>query len=107
SPGALTAAQSLAAQTGAKLAWIPRRIGERAAVEMGGLPNLLPGGRPVADSAARVDMAAVWGVDSLPTTPGRNADQMIDALNTGQLRGVVVGGLQLTDLASPSAARSA
>lgn len=107
SPGALTAAQNLAAQTGAKLVWIPRRIGERAAVEMGGLPNLLPGGRPVVDSAARVDMAAVWGVDSLPTTPGRNADQMIDALNTGQLRGVVVGGLQLTDLASPSAARSA
>ena len=52
--------------TGARLAWVPRRAGERGALEAGCLPNLLPGGRPVADAAARVDVAAAWGVDHLP-----------------------------------------
>lgn len=107
SPGGFSAAQKLAAQTGAQLAWIPRRIGERAAVEMGALPTLLPGGRPVADSAARVDMAAVWSVDSLPTTPGRSTDQILTALGAGELNAVVVGGVQLTDLPNPNAARAA
>ena len=45
---------------------MPRRAGDRGALEAGCLPSLLPGGRPVADAAARVDVAAAWGVDSLP-----------------------------------------
>ncbi|MGH3308255.1 MAG: NADH-quinone oxidoreductase subunit G, partial [Nocardioides sp.] len=65
SPGALTAAASLAQKTGARLAWVPRRAGDRGAVETGCLPNLLPGGRPVADVTARVDAAAAWGVASV------------------------------------------
>ena len=36
--------------TGARLAWVPRRAGERGAVEAGTLPGLLPGGRPVEDA---------------------------------------------------------
>ena len=52
--------------TGARLAWVPRRAGERGALEAGALPTLLPGGRPVADAAARVDVATAWGVDHLP-----------------------------------------
>ncbi|WP_017613766.1 NADH-quinone oxidoreductase subunit G, partial [Nocardiopsis salina] len=43
-PGGLTAAASLAERTGARLAWIPRRAGERGAVDAGTLPGLLPGG---------------------------------------------------------------
>ena len=76
-PGALTAAAALAAKTGARLAWVPRRAGDRGAVETGCLPNLLPGGRPVADAAARVDAAAAWGVDSLPEAerPRRRRDR--------------------------------
>ena len=53
SPGALSAASRLAAATGARLGWVPRRAGERGALEAGALPNLLPGGRPVADASAR------------------------------------------------------
>ena len=51
-PGALSAAAALAAKTGAKLAWVPRRAGERGAVDAGALPTLLPGGRALADGAA-------------------------------------------------------
>ena len=39
SPGALSAAAALAASTGARLAWVPRRAGERGALETGALPE--------------------------------------------------------------------
>ena len=98
SAGLLSAATALAAKTGAKLAWIPRRAGERGALEAGALPTLLPGGRPVADSAARVDIAAAWGVDSLPATPGRTTHQIIEALGSDELDAVVVGGVDAYDM---------
>ncbi len=47
--------------TGARLAWVPRRAGDRGALEAGCLPTLLPGGRPVADAAARVDVSRRLG----------------------------------------------
>jgi NADH-quinone oxidoreductase subunit G len=64
--GTLSAVLRLQQRTGARVAWVPRRAGDRGAVEAGCLPNLLPGGRPLADPAARVDLAVAWGVKSLP-----------------------------------------
>ncbi|ASY21726.1 NADH-quinone oxidoreductase subunit G [Candidatus Planktophila dulcis] len=98
SAGLFTAVAALAAKTGAKIAYIPRRAGERGALEAGALGNVLPGGRPVADAAARVDIAAAWGIDSLPATPGRTSTQIIDALTSGDLDAVVVGGVDAHDL---------
>ncbi|WP_232678278.1 NADH-quinone oxidoreductase subunit G [Nocardioides sp. R-C-SC26] len=106
-PGALTAAADLAARTGARLAWVPRRAGDRGAVETGCLPNLLPGGRPVVDAAARVDVATAWGLDRLPETPGRDADAIVAALTAGDLGGVVVAGVDPADTADPAATRAA
>jgi NADH-quinone oxidoreductase subunit G len=106
-PGALTAVARLARTTGAKLAWVPRRAGDRGAVEAGCLPGLLPGGRPVADPAARVDAATAWGVDSLPEEPGRDADAIVAALTAGELGGLVVGGVDPDDTADPAAFRAA
>ena len=107
SPGALSAAAEVAAKTGAKLAWVPRRAGDRGAVETGCLPTLLPGGRPVADPAARVDAATTWGVDGLPETAGRDADQIVAAVNAGEIGGLVVGGVDPDDTADPAAFRAA
>ncbi|CAB4536038.1 MAG: NADH-quinone oxidoreductase subunit G [Actinobacteria bacterium] len=98
SAGLISAAVALADKTGAKLAWIPRRAGERGALDAGALGTLLPGGRPVADSAARVDIAAAWGVDSLPTNSGRSTSQIIASLAAGELDAVVVGGVDLRDM---------
>ncbi len=106
-PGALSAAADLARKSGARLAWVPRRAGDRGAVEAGCLPTLLPGGRPVADAAARVDAATTWGVDSLPETTGRDADAIVAALNAGELGGLVVGGVDPDDTADPAATRAA
>jgi len=107
STGLITATVALAEKSGAKLAWIPRRAGERGALEAGAFPTLLPGGRPVADSAARVDIAAAWGVDSLPTNPGRTTHQIIEGLGNGDLDAVVVGGVDAHDLLNSTAALSA
>ena len=52
-PGALSAVAALAEATGARLAWVPRRAGERGALEAGAFPTLLPGGGPATDAAAR------------------------------------------------------
>ena len=106
-PGALSAVATLAATTGAKLAWVPRRAGDRGAVEAGCLPNLLPGGRPVADAAARVDVGTAWGVDGLPEEVGRDADGIVAALVAGDLGGLVVGGVDPDDTADPAATRAA
>ena len=103
-PGGLSAVLRLAERTGARLAWVPRRAGERGGVEAGTLPGLLPGGRPVVDAAARVDMAAVWGVDRLPVQPGRDTSAILAAAADGSLGGLVVGGVDPADLPDPAAA---
>ena len=97
SAGALTAVAALAGSTGAKIAWIPRRAGERGALEAGAIGNLLPGGRPVTDAAARVDIAALWNTTSLPADIGRNASQIIEAVNSGHIGALVVGGVDPLD----------
>ena len=97
SAGALSAVAALSDSSGAKLAWIPRRAGERGALEAGAIGNLLPGGRPVTDAAARVDIAALWNTDSLPTEIGRSTSQIIEAVNSGSIGGLVVGGVDPLD----------
>ena len=106
-PGALTAAVRLSTATGARLAWVPRRAGERGALEVGALPNLLPGGRPVSDPSARVDIAAAWDVAALPTAAGRDTNAMISAAQRGELGGLMVGGVDPDDLPDPAVARQA
>jgi NADH-quinone oxidoreductase subunit G len=107
SPGALSSALGLASRTGARLSWVPRRAGDRGAIETGCLPHLLPGGRPVADAQARVDVATTWGLETLPESPGRDADQIVAAVNAGELGGLVVGGVDPDDTADPAAFRAA
>ncbi|MFE7185445.1 NADH-quinone oxidoreductase subunit G [Streptomyces erythrochromogenes] len=106
-PGALTAAVRTAAATGAKLVWIPRRAGERAAVEAGALPSLLPGGRPATDPRARDEVAAAWGLDELPHRYGRDTGQIVEAAATRELSALLVAGVEVTDLPDPARARTA
>jgi NADH-quinone oxidoreductase subunit G len=106
-PGALSAAARLADQTGAKLAWIPRRAGERGAIEAGALPNLLPGGRLIGAPAIAAEVAQVWGTASLPATPGRAASEILAAAETGDIGALLIGGLDPDDLPDPDAALAA
>ncbi len=103
-PGALSAVLQLADRTGAQLAWVPSRAGERGAVETGLLPNLLPGGRPLVHGAARVDVATTWGIETLPSEPGRSSDEIVAAAAAGELAALVVGGVEVDDLPDPALA---
>ncbi|HVT20393.1 MAG TPA: NADH-quinone oxidoreductase subunit G [Mycobacteriales bacterium] len=102
SAGALSAAAALAERTGARLAWIPRRAGDRGAIEAGCLPNLLPFGRPVADQTARDQIGEVWG-GPIPSGPGRDGDTIIAAAASGAMA-LVVAGVDPDDLAGPAVA---
>jgi NADH-quinone oxidoreductase subunit G len=99
--GALTAAVGLAEATGARLAWVPRRAGERGAVEAGALSLLLPGGRPVTDSEARAEVATVWGVSQLPAALGRDATAIVETARAGRLAALLVGGVDPYDYQDP------
>jgi NADH-quinone oxidoreductase subunit G len=107
-PGALSAAAELAEATGARLAWIPRRAGERGAVDAGALPTLLPGGRPVNDDAARVEVERVWDA-SVPTTAGRDLAAILEVAldEENPLGGLLIGGVELADLPDAQAAEAA
>ncbi|MBM6404929.1 NADH-quinone oxidoreductase subunit G [Phycicoccus sp. CSK15P-2] len=100
-PGALSAALALAESTGARLAWVPRRAGERGALEAGALPTLLPGGRPVAEAEARSQVSSVWEIAGLPDTPGRDTAGIVAAAAAGELGALVVGGVDPADLGVP------
>ncbi len=101
-PGALSAAGRLAAATGARVAWVPRRAGERGALEAGALPGLLPIGRPVADSGSRADVARAWGVSALPDTPGRDTAGILAAAFDEKIDALLIGGVDPYDLPDPA-----
>lgn len=105
--GGLTAAVRAASATGAQLVWIPRRAGERGAIEAGALPSLLPGGRPSTDPRARGEVASVWGVAELPHRYGRDTGQIVEAAATGELGALLVAGVEVADLPDPARAREA
>jgi NADH-quinone oxidoreductase subunit G len=101
--GTFSACHRLAERTGARLAWVPRRAGDRGAVEAGCLPNLLPGGRLVADAAARVDTQTTWGSESLPSLEGRDADEILIGAGDAELQALLVAGVDPNDFVDPGA----
>ncbi len=122
SPGALSAAARLAAATGARLGWVPRRAGERGALDAGALTGLLPGGRPLSAEAARAQVAEVWGVDaaSLPASAGRDLEAVVASVHADtaavadagaagadsvarSVAALLVAGVEPADLGDPAA----
>ncbi len=105
-PGLFSALHRLVERTGARLAWIPRRAGERGALAAGAAPTLLPGGRSVTDASARAEVEKAWGV-TLPATAGRDTTGILESMVRGDLAGLVVGGVDPYDLPDPALALGA
>ena len=78
-PGALAAAAELARTTGARLAWVPRRAGERGAIEAGCLPG----------------------------EGGKDTAKIIAGAAEGTIGGLVVGGVDAHDIGLPATETSA
>ena len=99
--------------------------------------SLLPGGRPLADPAARAEVEKAWGV-SIPETPGRDTAGILEAVGIAEpeltdfgvaaeavrrrasistarstrsgapgLAGLLIGGVEISDLPDPAAALAA
>ena len=99
SPGALSAVSQLGAKTGARIAWVPRRAGERGALDAGALAGLLPGGRPISDPTARAEIAQAWNIDadSLPPV-GITGTDLISAIAQGSINALITAGVDPSDL---------
>src|SRR6266498_2861125 len=92
--GGLAGAARLASALGGRLAWVPRRAGDRGALDAGARPDLLPGGRAVDDADARRELGEAWGAE-LPAEPGLDAPGMLRAAADGELGLLVLAGVDL------------
>ena len=103
SPGALSAVSQLGSKTGARIAWVPRRAGERGALDAGALAGLLPGGRPISDPTARTEIAQAWNIDadSLPPV-GITGTDLISAIAQGSIKALITAGVDPSDLPNGS-----
>ncbi|HWA38021.1 MAG TPA: nitrite reductase small subunit NirD [Burkholderiales bacterium] len=63
----------------------PNAMGGR---EVGGMANLLSAHRDLASESDRREVAALWGVESVPAKPGRTAVEMFEAIRQGEIKAV-------------------
>ena len=61
----------------------PNAMGGR---EVGGLSNLLSAHRDMANPAHRAEVAAHWGVEDVPATPGKSAVEMFESVARGEIK---------------------
>jgi assimilatory nitrate reductase catalytic subunit len=61
----------------------PNAMGGR---EVGGLANLLSAHRDMGNAQHRAEVAALWGVPSVPDKPGKTAVEMFEAAADGQIK---------------------
>ncbi|MEO7952800.1 MAG: molybdopterin-dependent oxidoreductase, partial [Polaromonas sp.] len=61
----------------------PNAMGGR---EVGGMANLLSGHRDLANAGHRAEVAALWGVSTVPEKPGKTAVEMFQAAADGEIR---------------------
>ncbi len=107
SPGAYSALARSAAAASARVAWIPRRAGDRGALDTGCLPTVLPGGRPAGDPQARRQIAEAWNLAEVPPGPGRDTNAILTAAAHGDLDALLIAGVEPGDLADPHAGLAA
>ncbi len=61
----------------------PNAMGGR---EVGGMANLLSAHRDLANAQHRAEIAALWGVESVPAAPGKTAVELFEALHKGAIK---------------------
>lgn len=61
----------------------PNAMGGR---EVGGMANLMSGHRDLGNAEHRAEIAAYWGLDDVPATPGKTAVEMFEAVRQGEIK---------------------
>jgi formate dehydrogenase alpha subunit len=70
---------------------LQRESNSRGTVDMGMLPDYLPGLHNLADTRARTKLEALWGVN-LPTKPGLTAIEVIEQAKLGKIKCLYIIG---------------
>ncbi len=78
-------------QPGCGLGPLAEENNDQGAVEMGAVPEFLPGPAPLNDQAAKDRITSVWR-EELPRTPGISLTEMLAAADTGTLKALFVVG---------------
>jgi len=81
----------------AKLSLMLPEANSQGALDMGLLPDLLPGYAPVDDAAARARFEMAWGVP-LPAQPGLNTDAIFQACLAGGIQVLYLAGANPVEL---------
>ncbi|MFM9835938.1 MAG: molybdopterin-dependent oxidoreductase [Methylophilaceae bacterium] len=63
----------------------PNAMGGR---EVGGMANLLSGHRDLNNADHRDEIAKLWNVEAVPSTPGKTAVEMFDAVKNGDIKAI-------------------
>ncbi len=63
----------------------PNAMGGR---EVGGMANLLSAHRDLNNPEHREEVAKLWGIESVPESPGKTAVEMFDALKDGNIKAI-------------------
>ncbi|MBA3695499.1 MAG: molybdopterin-dependent oxidoreductase [Methylotenera sp.] len=63
----------------------PNAMGGR---EVGGMANLLSGHRELSNPEHRAEVAKLWGIDSVPATPGTTAVEMFNVVKEGGIKAI-------------------
>jgi assimilatory nitrate reductase catalytic subunit len=61
----------------------PNAMGGR---EVGGMANLISAHRDLSNEEHRGEVARLWGVERIPSKPGKTAVEMFDAVRSGEIR---------------------
>ena len=56
--------------------------------EVGGMANLLSAHRDLANPTHRAEVAALWGIPSVPDKPGKTAVEMFQAVASGEIKAI-------------------
>jgi molybdopterin-dependent oxidoreductase alpha subunit len=102
----LALARGMVGRQGCGLMPIRGHSGVQGGAEVGAVPNLFPGGRPVGEASAR-EMERLWGFP-VPAWKGWSAPEMIEAAHAGDVDVLYcVGGSFLETLPEPEHVRQA
>lgn len=65
----------------------------------------MPGARPVTETSARSEVGAIWGVNAsdIPNKPGKNHAEIIQAALNGEVKALIIAGLDVLDSPDPQA----
>ena len=76
---------------GCGLAPLAEENNDQGTFEMGGVGDVLPGGKPVGDREARKALSQAWG-RPVPDSPGASLPQMIEEAQKGKLKALFIVG---------------